>query len=121
MRPPHPHYSRVMAEQGLSLTGFSTVEDLHKLPPLPKQNFIEEPEAFRLQLDDVPGLSTEEMTLADIIYTAGSTSKPTPFYVTAHDRFGRIHLLKRATTVAGIGPDDIVMNLFPVSSVPHQG
>jgi phenylacetate-CoA ligase len=117
----HPHYSRVMAEQGLSPSDFSTVDDLHKLPPLPKQRFIEEPEAFRLQLDDVPGLSTEEMTLADIIYTAGSTSKPTPFYDTVHDRFGRIHLLKRATTVAGIGPDDIVMNLFPVSSVPHQG
>ena len=71
----HPHYSRVMAEQGLSLTDFSTVEDLHKLAPLPKQRFIEEPEAFRLKLDDVPGLSTEERTLADIIYTAGSTSK----------------------------------------------
>jgi phenylacetate-coenzyme A ligase PaaK-like adenylate-forming protein len=117
----HPYYSRVMAEQGFFPTDFSTVDDLHKLQPLPKQRFIEDPEAFRLKLDDVPGLTTEETTLADIIYTAGSTSKPTPFYDNVHDRFGRIQLLKRATTVAGIVPGDIVMNLFPVSSVPHQG
>ena len=117
----HPYYSRVMAEQGLSPADFSTVDDLHKLQPLPKQRFIDDPEAFRLKLDDVPGLSTEEKTLADIIYTAGSTSKPTPFYDTVHDRFARVQLMKRVSLIAGVGPDDTVMNLFPLSSVPHQG
>lgn len=117
----HPHYREVLRERGLAASDFQKVVDLSKLPVLPKQAFIDDPESFRLDLDGVPGLATEETTLADIIYTAGSTSRPTPFYDNVHDRFGRIHLMKRAATIAGIGPRDTVMNLFPLTSVPHQG
>ena len=63
----------------------------------------------------------EERTIADIIYTAGSSGEPTPFYDTVHDRYARIDLMARATRIAGIGPADTVMNLFPLSAVPHQG
>ena len=59
--------------------------------------------------------------VAGVIYTSGSSGKPTPFYDTVHDRFARIHHLGRVATIAGVGPQDTVMNLFPLSAVPHQG
>ena len=117
----HPYYGPLMKKLGLTPDDFRTVEDLRKLPPLPKKEYANDPEAFRLDLEGVPGLSPEETTLADIVYTAGSTSKPAPFYDTVHDRFARVQLMGRAAAIGGVGPDDTVMNLFPLSSVPHQG
>ncbi len=117
----HPYYAPLMERLGLADDDFRTVEDLRKLPPLPKKEYARDPEAFRMDLKDVPDLTPEETTLADIVYTAGSTSKPAPFYDTVHDRFARVQLMGRAAAIAGVGPDDTVMNLFPLSSVPHQG
>ena len=117
----HPYYGPLMTKLGLTPDDFRTVEDLRKLPPLPKKEYANDPEAFRLDLEGVPDLSPEETTLADIVYTAGSTSKPAPFYDTVHDRFARVQLMGRAAAIGGVGPDDTVMNLFPLSSIPHQG
>ncbi len=117
----HPYARRVFAERGLTPDDFRTVDDIPKLPPMTKQDYIRDPEAYRLDASRARDLSLEERTLADIIYTAGSTGEPTPFYDTVHDRFARIDLLGRGARIAGIGPDDTVMNLFPLSAVPHQG
>lgn len=117
----HPYYRKVFKEHGLAPEDFETVEDIAKLPLLRKQDYIGDPEMFRLNLDNVPDLAPEETTLADIIYTAGSTGRPTPFYDTVHDRFTRIHHSRRGALIAGIGPEDTVMNLFPLTSVPHAG
>ena len=117
----HPYARRVFAEHGLTPDDFRTVHDIPKLPPMTKQDYIRDPESFRLDPAHATGLSLEERTIADIIYTAGSTGDPTPFYDTVHDRFARIHILERGARIAGIGPDDTVMNLFPLSAVPHQG
>ena len=117
----HPYARRVLRERGLTAADFRTVDDIAKLPPMTKQDYVREPERFRLDASRVPGLSLEERTLADVIYTAGSTGEPTPFYDTVHDRFARIDLLGRGARIAGIGPADTVMNLFPLSGVPHQG
>lgn len=117
----HPYARRVFAERGLTPDDFRTVDDIPKLPPMTKQDYISDPELFRLDHSRAPGLSLEERTIADIIYTAGSTGEPTPFYDTVHDRFARIQILERGAQVAGVGPDDTVMNLFPLSAVPHQG
>ena len=117
----HPYASRVMDEYGLTPDDFRTVDDIPKLPPMNKQDYIRDPESFRLDPARATGLSLEERTIADIIYTAGSTGEPTPFYDTVHDRFARIDLLERGARIAGVGPDDTVMNLFPLSAVPHQG
>ena len=35
--------------------------------------------------------------------------------------FPRINQMKRACEIAGLTSDDVVMNLFPLTSVPHQG
>jgi phenylacetate-coenzyme A ligase PaaK-like adenylate-forming protein len=117
----HPYTERVFAEHGLTANDFRTVEDIRKLPPLTKQDYMSDPELFRLNPAHATGLSQEERTIADIIYTAGSSGEPTPFYDTVHDRFARIDLLARGTRIAGIGPADTVMNLFPLSAIPHQG
>ncbi|MYB76907.1 MAG: phenylacetate--CoA ligase family protein [Chloroflexi bacterium] len=117
----HPYARRVFAERGLTPEDFRTVDDIPKLPPMTKQDYIRDPEVFRLDASQASGLILEERTIADVIYTAGSTGDPTPFYDTVHDRFARIDLLGRGARIAGIGPDDTVMNLFPLSAVPHQG
>ena len=117
----HPYARRVLAEHGLTPDDFRSVDDIPKLPPMTKQDYIRDPESFRLDPAHATGLSLEERTIADIIYTAGSTGDPTPFYDTVHDRFARIHILERGARIAGVGPDDTVMNLFPLSAVPHQG
>ncbi len=117
----HPYARRVLRERGLTPEDFRTVDDIPKLPPMTKQDYVRDPESFRLDSSRAAGLSVEERTLADIIYTAGSSGEPTPFYDTVHDRFARIDLLGRGARIAGIGPADTVMNLFPLSAVPHQG
>jgi len=117
----HPYYRELLRKLGLGPQDFQAVEDLRKLPLLPKQDYIRNPGMFRLELGDSEELTLEETTLADVIYTAGSTGKPAPFYDTVHDRFARIHLMKRSAEIAGIRPGDTVMNLFPLTSVPHQG
>ena len=117
----HPYARRVLQERGLTPDDFRTVDDIPKLPPMTKQDYIGDPESFRLDPSRAPELSLEERTVADIIYTAGSSGDPTPFYDTVHDRYARIDLMARATRIAGIGPADTVMNLFPLSAVPHQG
>lgn len=117
----HPYARRVFAERGLTPDDFRTVDDIPKLPPMTKQDYISDPELFRLDPSRASDLSLEERTIADIIYTAGSTGDPTPFYDTVHDRFARIQILERGARIAGVGPDDTVMNLFPLSAVPHQG
>ena len=117
----HPYYRRVLRERGLTADDFRTVEDLRRLPILRKREYVQDPEQFRLRLEGIAGLAPEETTLAEVIYTSGSSGKPTPFYDTVHDRFARIHHLGRVATIAGVGPHDTVMNLFPLSAVPHQG
>ena len=117
----HPYSRQIFREQGLTPDDFRTVADIRKLPPMTKQDYIRDPESFRLDPSQATGLSLEERTIADIIYTAGSSGEPTPFYDTVHDRYARIDLMARATRIADIGPADTVMNLFPLSAVPHQG
>ncbi len=117
----HPYAKQVLRDRGLTPDDFRTVDDIRKLPPMSKQDYMRDPESFRLDPARVTGLSLEERTIADIIYTAGSSGEPTPFYDTVHDRYARIDLMARATRIAGIGPADTIMNLFPLSVVPHQG
>ncbi|MCC6175887.1 MAG: AMP-binding protein [Chloroflexi bacterium] len=117
----HPYYQRVFHELGLRREHLRTVEDLTRLPLTPKAAWMADPEAFRLRLDDVEDVRVEERTLSTVVYTTGSTARPTPMYDTVHDQLSRIDQLARSTTIGGITPDDIVMNLFPLTSIPHQG
>ncbi len=117
----HPYYRRLWAERGIRRADLRSLADLPRLPLTAKEAYMADPEAFRLRLEEVPGLPLEERALAEIVYTTGSTDRPAPFYGTTHDQYARIHQLARAAEIAGIRPDDVVVNLFPLTAVPHQG
>jgi len=116
----HPYYKDLFKKMGLTRGDVQNFDDLLKLPLTYKEDYIAQPEAFRLQIEKIPGSTQEEQTLWDIIFTAGSTASPTPFYDTSYDHYARISQLKRTADIAGITSDDTVMNLFPLTSVPHQ-
>ncbi len=117
----HPYYREIFANLGLTPSDFQTVEDLRKLPLTLREQYVADPESFRLDTERLGGLSLEERTIADIIYTSGTTGRPTPFYDTVHDRFARIEHIGRGAEIAGVRESDVVANLFPLSSAPHQG
>lgn len=117
----HPYYQKYMKDNDLTPTDFKSVNDLARLPLISKTEYALDPESFRLNLELLPDLSLEEKTLSDILYTTGSTSNPTPFYDTAHDKLARLQHLFKSAQIAGIVPSDTVMNLFPLSTVTHQG
>ena len=117
----HPYYIDLFKKKGLSRNDFKGLDDLAKIPLTYKEDYIANPDGFRLDMERIPGASREEKTLWEIIFTAGSTSSPTPFYDTSYDHYARISQLKRTAEIAGITPEDTVINLFPLTSVPHQG
>ena len=72
-----------------------------------KQDYIADPEAFRLRPDDLPAdFATEERVLWDVAYTTGTTSgKPSPFYNTAHDAYAIWDQARRCNEAEGLVAD----------------
>ena len=117
----HPHYTKLFKKKGLIRADIKGLDDLTKLPLTYKEDYLARPDDFKLDMERIPGAIQEEKTIWEIIYTAGSTSAPAPFYDTSYDHYARISQLKRAAEIAGITSHDTVINLFPLTSVPHQG
>ena len=117
----HPYYRELFKKSKLTRGDIKGLDDLHKLPLTYKEDWIVRPDDFRLDMNRIAWATREDRTLWEVIFTAGSTSDPTPFYDTAYDHYARISQLKRTAEIAGITEDDTVINLFPLSSVPHQG
>lgn len=117
----HPYYSAQFKKAGLTRADIKGLDDLHKIPLTQKEDYIGQPDSFRLQMDQVPGVAQEERILWDIVYTAGSTSNPARFFDTCYDHYARISQLKRTAEIAGITSKDTVINLFPLTAMPHQG
>ena len=117
----HPYYKEIFKQKGISRSDFKSLADLPKLPVTRKEDYISRPEDFCLKLEGVEGITREERTLWDIVYTAGSTNDPTPFFDTCYDHYARISQLKRTAELLGVTSEDTVINLFPLTSVPHQG
>jgi phenylacetate-coenzyme A ligase PaaK-like adenylate-forming protein len=117
----HPHYRRLWRERGIQRESLRGLGDLPRLPLTPKDAYMADPDAFRLRTEDLPDLPPEERTLAEVVYTTGTTDRPAPFYGTTHDQWSRIHQLARMAEIVGIRRDDVVVNLFPLTAAPHQG
>lgn len=117
----HPYYREIFGRLRLTPDDLRSPEDLWKLPVTPKEIHMSRPEDFRLRLKGVPGISVEEMTLWEVIYTTGITGRPTPFYDTVHDHYARVAQMRQMAEHAGVGPGDTVANLFPLTILPHQG
>lgn len=117
----HPYYRELFGRLGLTPSDFKTPSDLARLPVTDKATWLARPDDFRLRLDGVEGVSIEERTLWELVYTTGTTTRPTPFYDTSHDHYSRLAQMKRMAEMSGVVPDDVVANLFPLTAIPHQG
>ena len=111
----HDYYRRRWAEHGIDPASVRSIEDLERLPLTPKQDLMNDPEAFRLRC---PHLPLEERTLWEVNYTTGTTSEPTPLYVTTHDYIAYLNLARRVGEISGITDKDVLANLFPLTPAP---
>ncbi|MDQ2904822.1 MAG: AMP-binding protein [Ktedonobacteraceae bacterium] len=116
----HPYYQEVFSRLHLTPQDFQTLDDVHKLPVTTKLDYMKNPMAFRLTA--LPEFSPQERILWDVSYTTGTTAGvPTPFFNTTHDYFAILEQLKRLCEIIGISEQDTVINLFPLTPVPHIG
>lgn len=112
----HPFYGKLMRREGLEPRHIRTRDDLKCLPPTSKQDFLADPDAFRINPDDVP---PEQGTLWKVIYTTGTTSgRPAPIYVAAYDHFAYLYACSRRQELVGLNNTDRLANLFPLTSFP---
>lgn len=116
----HPYYQEVFNRLHLTPEDFQTLADVHKLPVTTKADYMKNPMAFRLIA--LPEFTPHERVLWDVSYTTGTTAgMPTPFFNTTHDYFAILEQLKRLCAIIGITENDTVLNLFPLTPVPHIG
>ena len=116
----HPFYRERFRTLGLDPRDVRTMDDLAALPLTSKNDYIANPEAFRLRADGLPpDFSAEERTLWDIAYTTGTTSgRPSPFYNTTHDLYGIMDQARRCNEAEGVLPTDRIANLYPLANFP---
>jgi len=117
-----PYYSKLFKDMGMSAADFTTVDDLEKIPPLQKKDYMADPMSFRLSIPPDAPVMPHERIMWGVHYTTGTTSGvPTPFFSNTHDYFGNIMQLARMCEVGAITNNDIVANIFPLTPVPHIG
>lgn len=113
----HPRTRARLAASGLARGDFTSLADLAKLPVTLKTEYMQDPDAFRL---DASGLPEEMRTVWDVMYTTGtSAGRPTPFVSTTYDFFRILELNRNMLRLRGARPDDVIANLFPLTAVPH--
>ena len=112
--------ARAFASWASSSSDIRSLDDLEALPLTRKDDYIADPEAFRLRPDDLPAdFSAEERVLWDVAYTTGTTSgRPSPFYNTAHDAYAIWDQARRCNEAEGLIADDRVANLYPLAGFP---
>ncbi len=116
----HPFYRARFRELRLEPQDVRSLDDLAALPLTRKDDYIADPEAFRLRPDDLPpDCSPEERVLWDVAYTTGTTSgRPSPFYNTAHDAYAIWDQARRCNEAEGLTSADRVANLYPLAGFP---
>ena len=118
----HPFFARHYRQLGLGPADIQSLDDLQKLPLVRKDQYMANPEEFRLRVADVPGLSFEEKTFWNVAYTTGTSSgKPSPFFNTTHDHYQNLLQSGRCAEAEGIRRGDLIANLIPLSPVPTGG
>lgn len=112
----HPFYRKVLETASLTRADFQSLADLAKLPVTTKQHYIQDPESFRLRVDNLP----PEMTVTwDVMYTTGTSSgKPTPFYTTSYDFYNILSLNRGMLQIRRVRETDLIANLSPLTVYP---
>jgi phenylacetate-CoA ligase len=114
----HPYYQEVFSHLKLTPADFQTIEDVQKLPVTTKQDYLRNPEAFRLT--PLPDFLPLERILYNVHYTTGTTTGiPAPFFNTTYDFFAGGEPFKRLASIVGMTAQDIVINLYPLTPFPH--
>lgn len=111
----HPFYRRRWAKDKVDIASIRGVGDLERLALTTKHDLMADPEAFRLQLPELP---LHERVLWEVIYTTGSTADPTPVYNTTHDYHAYLFQSRRVAEISGIRETDVIANLFPLTQAP---
>ena len=116
----HPFYRARFRELKIKPGDIRSLADLSALPLTHKDDYIGDPDAFRLRPDELPAdFSAEERVLWDVAYTTGTTSgKPSPFYNTAYDAYAIWDQARRCNEAEGLVADDRVANLYPLAGFP---
>lgn len=113
----HPAYRAIAAAHGLNRHDFATASDLRKLPVTTKTAYMDAPEDYRLE---TAGLGEEARAVWDVMHTTGTTTGiPTPFYSTAYDFYRILAIQEGMMRLRGVGADDSIANLFPITVWPH--
>jgi phenylacetate-CoA ligase len=116
----HPFYRARFRGLDIEVEDIRSFDDLEALPLTRKEDYIADPEAFRLDPNRLPAAcSVEERVLWDVTYTTGTTSgRPSPFYNTTHDVYTVWDQARRCNEAEGLTSRDRVANLYPVASFP---
>jgi phenylacetate-CoA ligase len=116
----HPFYRTRFAELNIRADDIGSLEALARLPLTRKDDYIADPEAFRLRADDLPAdHGLEERVIWDIAYTTGtSAGRPSPFYNTTHDAYAIWDQARRSNEAEGVRGDDRIANLYPLADFP---
>ena len=113
----HAFYRARFAELGLRREQLGGLADLSRIPVTHKADYMGDPQGFVLGPDGAP--PEEEVAVWDTMYTTGSTGAPTPFVSTAYDFPNILALQQGMLRLRGVTADDSVLNLFPLTRVPH--
>ncbi len=116
----HPFYRARFAELNIRADDIASLDALERLPLTRKDDYIADPEAFRLRADDLPeDYGLEQRVIWDIAYTTGtSAGRPSPFYNTTHDAYAIWDQARRCNEAEGMRPTDRVANLYPIADFP---
>ena len=91
---------------------------MQKLPVTTKQDYLSNPEAFRLT--PLPEFLPQERNLWDVTYTTGTTTGiPAPLFNTTYDYLACLEQFKRFASIVGMTEQDTVVNLYPLTPFPH--
>lgn len=113
----HPAYRRIAQEHGISRGDIRTIADIRKFPVTTKAAYMAAPDEYRL---DTSGLGEEERAVWDVMHTTGTTTGvPTPFYSTTYDFYRVLAVQEGMLRLRGVGPEDSIANLFPLTVWPH--
>jgi phenylacetate-coenzyme A ligase PaaK-like adenylate-forming protein len=112
----HRFYREVFSRAGLTRADIASLDDLRRIPPTPKADYLARHQDFVLSVTEGP---LEERVVWETLYTTGSTGTPVPFVSTAHDFYNILTTYRRMLTMRGIGPGDVLANLYPITQYPQ--
>ena len=110
-------YRKAFQKIGLCREDVSGLDDLRRLPVTTKADLVAQPREFVLEIPDAP----IEMRMPwEVLYTTGSTGgNPTPFQSNTYDFYNILTSYRRMLTMRGVGPDDILGSLYPITQYPQ--